>query len=631
MANKSKCNNLIYSENRYEYLIEYRGNFLEQMEKVDYACGYIITEKFAIVYIEGDRVYELAKAVPAILFVNYRSVFVLEGTSVEDVSNIKPIKINPYLDLKGSGVIVGIVDTGIDYMNKEFIREDDTSRIEAIWDQTIIESNEEVENNTVNGSNEINKTSNSSRSVKDVFTGKVYLNDEINKAILESRQGKDPYEIVPSKDTIGHGTQIASVAGARGYDKDVEGVANDCNFVIVKLRESPVYEKELRENNLPYVPLYNNAMLVSGFEYLKQYAIAKKKPMVILGGIGSPDHSHDGSDLFSRYIDELGSYRGIVFVTGCGNEGAAEGHTSGFISAVGDSITRELNISKKMKSLSFRIWVRKPNKMALVVISPSGQTTKIIEPKFNEEEEIKFIYEDTNLKVRFFVPDNITGLQVIFLDFTDIKPGVWKFELIGRYIVGGRFDIWLPPHNTLPADTKFLQPDPDQTINTEGSARKAIAVGYYNQENDSIVSESGRGFPLYGVIKPDIAAPGINIIATSIGDKKVEITGSSAAAAIVTGVSALLLQWGIVKGNDSTMYTPKIISYLVTGALRDKNTDYPNKSLGYGKLDLVGVFNYISGIITNYRSISEYIEYNIEELFVRIPSEMVVKNHEKRI
>lgn len=121
MADKSKCNELIYSDNRYEYLIEYIGNFLEEIEKLDYACVYVITEKFAIAYIDGDRIYELVKEVPSILFVNYRSVFVLEGTSFEDVSNIKAIKINPYLDLKGSGVIVGIVDIGIDYMNKEFI------------------------------------------------------------------------------------------------------------------------------------------------------------------------------------------------------------------------------------------------------------------------------------------------------------------------------------------------------------------------------------------------------------------------------------------------------------------------------------------------------------------------------
>lgn len=269
--------------------------------------------------------------------------------------------------------------------------------------------------------------------------------------------------------------------------------------------------------------------------------------------------------------------------------------------------------------------------MALVVISPSGQSSKVIEPKFNEEEEIKFIYENTKLKVKFFMPDNITGLQVIFLDFIDIKPGVWKFELIGRYVEGGRFDIWLPPQKTLPVGTKFLQPDSDQTINMEGSARKAISVGYYNQENDSIVSDSGRGFPLYDVIKPGIVAPGIRILAISIGGKKVQITGSSAAGAIVAGVSALLLQWGIVKGNDSTIYTSKMIGYLVTGALRDKNITYPNKSLGYGKLDLVGVFNYISGIITNYRSESQYIEYNINKLFIRVPKEGVLKSYEKRI
>lgn len=592
----------------YEYLIEYRGDFKGQIKKIEYAHGYIINKKFAVVYVNGDRINELVKEVPSILFVNFRNIFVLEGTCANDVSNIMPIKINPYLNLSGAGVLIGIVDTGIDYMNKEFIREDDTSRIEAIWDQTINFIGNEEKDSTMD------------KNEKEIFLGRVYLNEEINKAIALAKQGGNPYEIVPSKDEIGHGTQVASIVGARGYDKDVKGIASNCNFVIVKAKESDIFKRQVKENNIPYTPVYNNPALVAGLEYLKNYSISSKKPMIIICGIGSSDYDHGGRDLFSRYIDELAAIRGIVFVTGSGNEGAAAGHASGVINKEGDIITKELNVTKDMKFLPFKIWAKRPNKIALAITSPSGQNTRFIEPKFNREEEFSFVYEDTKLKVKFWVPDNITGLEIIRVEFSNIKKGIWKLRLKGAYIVDGRFDIWLPPEKTLPEGTSFLESDSSQTI-TGVLSKNAVVVGYYNQENDSVVFESGRGFPLDGFIKPDIAAPGVNILATSIGEKKVAVTGATAAAAIVTGVCALLVEWGIVKGNDRTMYSSKVISYLRTGAMRNEKDEYPNCSLGFGKLDLDGVFNNISGKLTDYKTRSYFIEYYINNLFIRIPRE----------
>lgn len=603
--NRTICNLFLEQEGVEEYLIEYRGNILEQMKNIDYACVFTITSKLAIIGVKDNRLDELRKNVPAIIFVNFRYKYVLEGTSVSQVSNIFPIKVNPYLFLTGRGVIIGIVDTGIDYTNKEFLREDDTSRIEVIWDQTI-------------------NSPNSNQNTNEIFTGTIYNNTVINEAVKAKLGGKDPYAIVPSRDEIGHGTQMASIAGARGYDQEVAGVANDCTFAIVKLKESRALKRELENENINNVPVYNLSSLIAGIEYLKNYALKVAKPMIILNSIGTTEHSHDSSDIFSRYLNEIASYRGIVFVAGAGNEGIAEGHASGYLTGVGDIKEVELKVGESMKLLKFTVHVRRPNKMSIAVISPAEESSEFMTSNLYKEKVIQYVFENTKLKVDFYTWDNITGLQSFVLSFSNIKPGIWKIRLRGEYIVDGRFDIWLPPVKTLKPGIKFLQPDPSQTLTIPGASNKAITVSYYNQNNNSIVSESGRGFPLFPIIKPDIAAPGIEIFATSTGGMKVAVTGSSAAASIVAGACALLMQWGIVDGNDTTMYGTKILSYLTAGAFRDSSRKYPSESLGYGTLDLLGTFNRISGFKQQNRVAEDYIEYYINNLYVRIPGNMGV-------
>lgn len=603
--NRYTCNLFVDQEDIEEYLIEYRGNLLEQMKNIDYACVFKITNKLALLAVKGDRLDELRKDVPAIIFVNFRNKYVLEGPSISDVSNITPLKINPYLDLTGRGVIIGIVDTGIDYINKEFLREDDTSRIEVIWDQTI-------------------NAPNSNQNSNEVFTGTIYDNTKINEAIKAKQEGKNPYDIVPSRDEIGHGTQMASIAGARGYDKDVIGVANNCTFAIVKLRESKRLKRELENENIRNVPVYYLSSIIAGIEYLKNYALKVKKPMIILNSIGTSEHSHDSSDIFSRYLSEIASYRGIVFVAGCGNEGAAEGHASGYLAGIGDVKEVELKVGEIMNLFQFKVYVRRPNKMSIAVISPTEENSEFMTSNLYKEKIIEYVFEDTTLKIDFYTWDNITGLQIFLLSFSNIKPGIWKIRLRGEYVVDGRFDIWLPPAITLKPGTKFLKPNPNQTINVPGDSDKVISVAYYNQNYNSIIAESGRGFPLFPIIKPDIAAPGVDILATSTDGTKVTMTGSSAATSIVAGACALLMQWGIVDGNDSTMYANKILSYLISGAFRESNRKYPNESLGYGTLDLLGTFNRISGLRVEKRMVEDYIEYYVNSLYVRIPRNIEV-------
>jgi subtilisin family serine protease len=613
VSNTRDCK-FYYDPNTANFLIEYRGNFKEQIDKVSYACGDIITESIAIISVANENLQQLRRDVPAIIFIDFRNIFVLQDISPSSTDNIASIKINPYLALTGRGVLIGMVDTGIDYLNQEFIREDGTSRILKLWDQTI-------ENNSDDS----------------VYIGNTYSNEQINNAINTYRNNGDPYSIVPSKDDVGHGTKMAGIIGARGYSAEFQGIANDSDFVIVKLFPSSNFKKRLDENGIENVSVYNQSEIVAALDYLKNISLESRKPIVISLGVGSTEGAHDGTNLMSRYVTSLGGIRGVCLVAGVGNEGAAQGHASGYIKNVGDKKTIDIRIPREMKFFSFKIWVQKPNRASINIISPTGEESKLIESKANKVQVVNFVFLNTNMTVAYYTPENFTGHEVIEITFTDIKPGIWIIELFGDYITNGRYDIWFPPKSTIPEGTEFLEPDPLNTLSIPSTAPNVITVAYFGSDN-SIVAASGKGFNTNGLVNPDVATLGVNILTTQPLGGVTTLSGSSAATAVVAGGCALLLQWGIVYGNDPTMYSKKIRSYLMYGAFRSELFRYPSREIGYGNFDLLGTFNIISRsyrsekIIKNVKNSIEKnsyydgdhdncIEYYINNLFIRIPKE----------
>ncbi|NFI04701.1 peptidase S8 and S53 subtilisin kexin sedolisin [Clostridium botulinum] len=591
-----------YSADSANFLVEYRGDLKNEIDNVSYVCGDILTNTIGVISLPYEYLDQVLIDVPSIKFIDFRSMSVLQDISPNSIDQILAIKKNPYLNLTGKGVLVGIVDTGIDYLNNEFIREDGTSRVAAIWDQTIQDIKDES-----------------------VYLGNIYSNEEINKAINAYKGNEDPYAIVPSKDEIGHGTEMAGIIGARGYNGDFQGVANDCEFVIVKLLESLNFQKILQSNNVKYTPVYNSSEIVAGIEYLKNFSVKMNKPMVIYLGVGTTEGSHDGNNLISKYLTSIASVRGIALVAGVGNEGAAEGHASGVIKNIGEIDTMELNIPREMRNFSFQIWVKRPNKMSLNVISPTGEESSFIQAKRNKREEINFVFSNTKLKINYYMPEDFSGHEVIQVIFKDINPGIWKFALRGDYISDGEYNAWLQPVITLPENIKFLEPDPFSTLTIPSTARKVVTVAYHGLVNESLIATSGKGFNTNGLINPDISTVGINILTTKALGETTLVSGSSAATAVIAGGCALLLQWGIIDGNDTTMYSTKIRSYLIYGAYRKPELTYPNGESGYGSFDLLGTFNVISRKYReNMKAINnDFIEYKINKLFIRIPREMI--------
>ncbi|GAB6170136.1 hypothetical protein JCM1393_25960 [Clostridium carnis] len=596
----------LFNDPNYEtFIVEFVEGFTEEMEKIPYVYGIKVWNNFGIVTVKKDKYFDLLKDAKSIVYITPRRIFTLQSmerdydlaqyerqsnTPIEAANFIK-IQSNPYNILDGSGVLVGIVDTGINYLSEEFIREDDTSRIAYLWDQSIPSDN------------------------KDIYFGSEYNKEKINEAIKLSIENKDPYTIVPSKDTVGHGTNMASIVGARGANPEVKGILTNCDFIIVKLKENMVYKDILKSNGVKDTEVYGNGDVLIGIHYLVEKARELKKPISILISLGSNTASNTGTSAIELYIDNISKLRGVSVIVGTGNQGSAELHASGNILARNLEETVEMVLQKEMKDLYLEIWVNKPNIMSINMISPSGEESKNISIDLVGVQEYKYVYENTIFRVWYISPDELNGNQLILMRFFSIKPGIWKIVLKGLYIVDGRFDIWLPVKELLPEGTKFLNADPFNTIVNPSSAKSAVTVGYYNQINEAVISESGRGYRLDRRIKPDLVAGGINQPAVGISSKVDYVSGSCVAAAIVTGAVGILMEWGIVDGNDTSMYSEKIKTYLISGCRTRSGENYPNRIWGYGMLDMNEVFNQISGK-------PKYIEYTRGDIYYRIPLEI---------
>ena len=577
------------------FLIEYRGPFIEEIARVDYACGVAINETLGVIAVSENDIDRLRRDVPSIVYIDIRTMLVLQEISPSFVDNINNIKLNPYLDLTGRGVIVGIIDTGINYLNPEFIREDGTSRIISLWDQNIRSDEFQDDYN--------------------MYIGKVFTNEQINSAIQASRNNEDPFTIVPSRDEVGHGTKVAGIIGARGENPDLEGVANGCDFVIVKLFQSTNFQRLIRENNMDPPPVYNMSELFTALEFLRNEFLRLKRPMVIYIGVGSTFGSHDGANLISRYLMDLTNYGRLCIVVGSGNEGNAQGHARGLIDGVGEISTQEFRIPREMKNFSLNIWLQRPNRASINITSPTGEASGVIVPQTGRKVTYNYIFTNTSVTVSYFTPEHFTGTELINVQFNGIKPGIWRIDLIGFYIVDGRYDIWLPPNSTLPAGVEFLTPDPENTLVVPSSTINIISVAYLGP-NNSITPTSGKGFNTNGFINPIIATTGVDILTTDLNGNPSTLSGASAATAIIAGACALLLEWGIVKGNDHSMSAIKIRSYLIYGASRNPNFTYPNVDIGYGEFNLLGTFNFIARIFPNLLrkiNLTLFNPYNLEK------------------
>lgn len=553
------------------FTVEYIGNIEEEFRRINFASALAISPFNAIIFVEARRLQELLRISETIQYVDPINPYTLTQISPIEAANILEFSQGGTLDLRGTGVIVGMIDTGIDYLNREFMTEDDKTRIDRIWDQTI----------------EGGKVS------FNIGYGSEYTREDINRAIEAQRAGGDPYAIVPSRDENGHGTADAGIIGARGYG-DMRGAAPDCEFIVVKLRE-------IRSTFLQNIGIYDETGIYRGSDiiaaiyYLTEVKRTTLKPMVIFIPLGSNFGGHDGSSSLERIIDLFSTIRGLVFVTGTGNQGNTETHTGGIIARTGDVAIVEIDVDPSQRGLALNLWCSYPERISVGITSPTGEVMDRIPARLNGQGKKTFLYEKTIVSVMYYFPENVTGDELILIVFNNLKPGIWKLTLYGDFIVNGKYDIWMPQRPIAKPATRFLAPSNVMTLTLPSTSRSVIATGYYDQSNNVLGPASGIGFTRDERVKPDLVSGGVEVLTTAVGGGSTVVTGSSAATAVLAGAIALILEWGIVEGNDPKLYSEEIRNYLIRGTRKRPGDVYPNPEWGFGILDLAGAFDAIAG------------------------------------
>ena len=575
------CSSLIVSEETGDYIIEYNSLYFEQIQRQDGVCISCINDTWCILYTNypGSRNINIQQG-----YYSVPKLYGLMDTTSFDASGITATLNQPLLNVRGQGVLIGFLDTGIDYLREDFKASGGRTRIAAVWDQTIQSVNYEEDTGEAAGTEQYDREQVQGM----VQYGTVYTREDINAALAAEREGQNPYDIVPSRDENGHGTFLAGVAAA-SETADYIGAAPEAEILMVKLKPAKKYLRDFYL--LPErVEAYSETDMMMGVRFLQQYAIREKKPLVICVGLGTASGSRTGALPFADLLNTLARQVNTVVVTCTGNEANNRTHTSGL--AVSDTEPSEIEITVGADERGFvmEIWAESLDILSVAITSPSGERISRIPARIDTGGVYNFLLERSQVAVNYRVVESASGYEVIFMRFINPAQGIWKIHVYSLTNIVGRYNAWLPLKQFLSGDTYFLNSNPSTTLTEPGAAERVISVGAYNHITDASYAASGRGYTATGLVKPDFVAPGVDVYGVRAGGGYTTRTGTSVAAAHAAGAAALLLTWGVTAGNLPYMGTNEVKSVLIRGAKRENNTVYPNNIYGYGKMDVIEAF-----------------------------------------
>lgn len=522
--------------NQWEVIFRYSGT-LDTIKRSETTVIEPLSMGYAIAYIKENELDTFSRNEQVIFIEKPKNLLLNRQPSIA-ASCMLSVK-NPPLSLTGRGVFVAVIDTGIDIFHPDFIDDDGNTKIYELWDQTV-----------------------SGTPPSPFVNGNVYTREEIN-AVLHSENGRRMFE---SRDNSGHGTHVASICAGRN------GVAPEAELIVVKLGDT-------RERGFP-----RTTQMMTALQYVISTSSKLTKPVAINISYGHNYGDHRGNSLLETFVSQITGQWKCSICIGTGNEGNSGRHKQGKIAAKTENIL--FDIAPFEQNLNLQIWKDFVDTFQMVLISPSGTRHEITD----QQGKSQYMYGNTMIFVYNGYPTPYNVRQEIYFSFIPmegeyIESGQWELQISPVDIRNGEYQMWLPVSAGSNQETRFLEPDKVFTLTIPSTARNVISVGAYDVRYQTYADFSGRGDQKFCVNKPDLVASGVGILAAAPGGGESVRSGTSMATPFVTGSSALLMEWGIVRGNDLYLYGERIKAYLRRGARKINGfNNYPNNEIGYGRL-----------------------------------------------
>lgn len=546
-----------------DFIVKYMGNFQEDLGDVPGFSFQKINGIYGVVYAPLTEIGTLNINTYSYSFIPKCYTHMDLGSL--SASGITRLQEHPYLQLKGRGTAVAVVDSGIDYRNPVFQNEMG-SRILCIWDQTLEGDGKEVP------------------------YGRVFWKKDIDQALASG----NPLEIVPSVDTDGHGTRMAAIAAGNYFpEENFSGAAPEAMLIIVKVKPAKKY---LREFYLfpAEAEIFQENDIMTGMDFAVRIANDRRMPLSLCLGIGSSQGAHIGKNPLSLYVDYISQYSLISVSIAAGNEGAARHHYAGRLTDRENQASAELRVGNKEPGFTMEFWGEPPEIYNLSLQSPTGEILDISASLGEVTQELSFVFVETRVKVNYVSIERQTGYTLVYFQFIQPAPGIWRIFVRGRDGQNVGFHIWLPVQGLISEETYFLEPSPYNTVTAPGDSLESITVTAYQYRDNSLYVQASRGFMPDGNVVPQVAAPGVQIRVPQLNGLYGNASGTSLSAAQTAGAAALLFEWAVIRGNQPYFTGSSVKNYITRGAEREERMQYPNRDWGFGRMDLYHTFELLA-------------------------------------
>lgn len=555
------------SEHFGDFIVKYMQNVENTMELFPGTTFQAINEIFGILYVPLENTGELE-----ITGTSYNSIpkcYTYMDMEAAGASGITRLHDHPYLKLRGRGTAVAVIDSGIDYQNEVF-RNAGGSRIAYLWDQSLEEE--------------------SDIGAAKVPYGRLFRKRDIDLAL----DSENPFSIVPSRDTNGHGTALAGIAaGNMVQGENFTGAAPEATLIIIKVKPAKQY---LRNFYLypPEAEVFQEDDVMMAIAFAIRLAKEMGVPLSICVGIGSSQGAHLGTNALSQYVDYVANFSQVSVSVAAGNEGNTRNHSTGIFSQEREKIVTELRVAEREQGFTMEFWGEPPEIYELSIQSPTGEILEVSSSIGSRTQELSFVFVETKVYVNYILIERQTGYSLVYIRFFHPASGIWKIFTQGKNKQNVQFHMWLPVEGLISQDTYFLEPSPYTTVTAPGDARNSITATAYQHRDGSIYIAAGRGYTPNGMVTPHLAAPGVNVKVPLVRGGFGIRSGTSISAAQTAGIAALLFEWAIIRNNQPFFTGSSVKYYLQRGARREENMQYPNPEWGYGRVDLYHTFELLT-------------------------------------